>query len=349
MKGKHTNNKDGSADGMAALSRHMEEQSVNLDEFLSEEEWRQFLQQHPSASNNEQENEYHQVYKASLGRTKFKKAFLTGTAAVFILLLILSGLHYMMNTNADTHTTIAAFSYSNNSTHPEQLLLPDKSAVILYPNSTIKYEPDYNTTHRQLQLSGKAVFTVAPKAELPFTVYCGNIATTALGTKFQINGQEINPQVHLYEGRIMVQHIQNSTTKNYPAIGETIAFNMRENKFYKILANNKQPDPIAAAPQTPAKREPLLNKEDDSNNNDTFHRPSRTYLNFSNKKLSSVFDYLAQQYHVEIHYPTELAAETNVMFSIDASQPVNRILENICQTTGMTLKQNSENFFTISK
>lgn len=221
--------------------------------------------------------------------------------------------------------------------------------ILLYPNSEIQYQPDYNTTHRQLLLSGKAVFTVAAKADLPFTVYCGNIATTALGTKFQVNGEETNPQVHLYEGKIRVQHIQDSTTKSYPAIGETIAFNTRENKFYKVLSINSQPDPIAAAPGTKTKPAPLAGKENITGNDDTFHTPSRTYLNFSNKKLSSVFDYLAQQYHVQIHYPTALAAATNVMFSIDASQPVDRILENICQTTGMTLKQNSDNIFTISK
>ncbi|RXK83101.1 FecR family protein [Filimonas effusa] len=351
MKDKHPNNKENTPEGMEALSRHLKEQSMNLDDFLSEEEWQKFLQQRPSAHHNEEEEtSYHQVYRASLGRTKRKKAIISGSAAIAILVIIISSLYYMSGNHNSPVTQIAAFTYKNISANPEQLSLPDRSVIFLYPGSEIKYQPDYNSSHRQVSLSGKAVFTVAPKAGLPFTVYCQSIATTALGTKFQVDGQTTDPRVHLYEGKIVIRRIQDSTIKRYPVIGETIAFIEKENKFYTVTS--KAPQTLANIPGRQANNTGIAGRNKspgDNEDNAIYRKPVRNYLNFSNKKLSTVFDYLARQYKVEIHYPTELAEATNVMFSIDASQPIDRILDNICQTTGMTLKQSGDKVFTISK
>lgn len=89
--------------------------------------------------------------------------------------------------------------------------LPDGSMVILNSNSTVSWNADFNTTSRDIHLTGDAFFKVAKDPRKPFTVVTGNIATTALGTEFYVHGRKAvdsNVEVDLLEGKVQV------TTKN---------------------------------------------------------------------------------------------------------------------------------------
>lgn len=65
-------------------------------------------------------------------------------------------------------------------------LLPDGSEITLNANSRLEYHPDF-LQHRQIRLYGEALFTVARDKAHPFTVNTSDsLATTVLGTKFNI-------------------------------------------------------------------------------------------------------------------------------------------------------------------
>jgi hypothetical protein len=94
---------------------------------------------------------------------------------------------------------------ANNSTHILSLTLPDKSVVLLSPGSTINYYTSFEPGRRNIHLSGMALFQVAGDVARPFTVYAGDICTTALGTRFMMSTLVAGKvQVRLLEGKVVV-------------------------------------------------------------------------------------------------------------------------------------------------
>src|SRR5699024_6685187 len=65
-------------------------------------------------------------------------------------------------------------------------VLPDGSKVILNSNSSISYTDGFAKDKRELTLQGEGFFQVTKDPARPFTVHTGNIATTALGTSFNV-------------------------------------------------------------------------------------------------------------------------------------------------------------------
>jgi ferric-dicitrate binding protein FerR (iron transport regulator) len=94
----------------------------------------------------------------------------------------------------------------NESPRELSLSLPDGSTVVLSPGSTVSYYPAFEPGHRNIYLTGKALFDVKAEAERPFTVYAGDVNTTVLGTRFIVDAlarEKVN--VHLLEGKVVVR------------------------------------------------------------------------------------------------------------------------------------------------
>jgi transmembrane sensor len=86
---------------------------------------------------------------------------------------------------------------SNDGVNIKQVMLPDGSAVTLYPHASIRYPSAYNIKERNIILTGKAVFAVAKDKHRPFTVYARQLATTALGTQFLVDASFRRSIYHL--------------------------------------------------------------------------------------------------------------------------------------------------------
>lgn len=67
-----------------------------------------------------------------------------------------------------------------------ELNLPDGTEVILNAGSVVSYYNDYNTTNRNVSLTGEAYFKVAPNENIPFIVDAGSVSIKALGTEFNV-------------------------------------------------------------------------------------------------------------------------------------------------------------------
>lgn len=95
---------------------------------------------------------------------------------------------------------------ANTSDRDLPLSLSDGSTVLLSPHSAIQYYPAFELNHRNIFLTGKAIFTVTADAGRPFTVFAGSVRTTALGTRFMVSNLDPgNIQVRLLEGKVVVQ------------------------------------------------------------------------------------------------------------------------------------------------
>lgn len=92
---------------------------------------------------------------------------------------------------------------------PRKMTLNDGSVVELAANSSIELAQPFAGDKRNIRLKGEATFYVAQEADRPFTVYAGDVATTALGTVFKVttNAAGDGGRVQLLEGKVMVKRL----------------------------------------------------------------------------------------------------------------------------------------------
>lgn len=337
---------------IADLARYLKENSLTIDEYLSEEEWNKFLESKEKApAENPAEENYEPVYNATLRKSKIKKKIYTGVKLAAFLAVCVSA-WFLLDVNRyfsrSSEAARIVYEHKNISGFDEKITLPDGSEIMLHNGSKIHYHEGFNTDKRELHLAGSAVFSVTKNDQAPFTVYCSTIATTAIGTLFRVDGWGENPTVHLYEGKVVVKGIRDTTVRSYLFPGETVAYLAAENVFKPVIDTKTPPQPkekttvaTAKAPQQEEEASAPVETVDQANN--------RSYLNFQNKKLSTIFDYLADRYNVEIRYPTDIALSTNVLLSVDAGQPIDKILENICRSSGLIANKLDDRTYMISK
>lgn len=75
------------------------------------------------------------------------------------------------------------------------LSLPDGSTVYLNAASVLEIPEKFQGATREVKLTGEAFFEIAKNPDRPFIVRSGNIATTVLGTSFNIRAYPDEPTV----------------------------------------------------------------------------------------------------------------------------------------------------------
>jgi len=88
-----------------------------------------------------------------------------------------------------------------------QVTLPDSSRVWLNAASSLRYAKAF-ARHRELYLVGEGYFDVAEDIAHPFTVHSGSLATTVLGTSFDVRsfGTELSTTVTVIRGKVQVDN-----------------------------------------------------------------------------------------------------------------------------------------------
>lgn len=131
-------------------------------------------------------------------------------AVSVIVLLSTAGLFTRYFTSAEPveDKEITYFKKSTPRGVKSTVMLPDGSKVKLNAESELQYNEDYDMGERTVFLKGEAFFEVAENKEKPFTVYSGDISTTALGTSFNIKAYPAGKSVEVYlvTGKVKVEH-----------------------------------------------------------------------------------------------------------------------------------------------
>jgi len=92
------------------------------------------------------------------------------------------------------------------------VFLHDGSEVILNSGSKIEYDKYFTSDKREIHLTGEAYFIVEKDPARPFVVKTKNLATTALGTEFNVRAYENEKtSVTLAEGKVKVVAESEST------------------------------------------------------------------------------------------------------------------------------------------
>lgn len=175
--------------------------------------------------------------------------------------------------------------HQNNSGNKQKIQLPDGSTVLLAPSASLKFKPEFDTTKRELFLEGEAFFDVAKDKTRPFTVYTGNLSTTALGTSFRITTRAATIRVQLLTGKVVVR----ATKKSLPGW---------KNDVYLLPGQQMNYDAASSLVNISGKEE---NRKTEISINPPVHAPAEK-MEFDNTPLEQVFDQLSKHHKVSITY-----------------------------------------------
>ncbi|MBS0028084.1 FecR family protein [Chitinophaga sp. 22321] len=214
---------------------------------------------------------------------------------------------------------------ANNTRKTMPLRLKDGSVVELSPGSRIKYQEPFANANRHIYLSGEALFKVAPDKEKPFTVYTGNLGTTALGTVFKItawSGKKGAVRVQLISGKVMVQpdsiwrHNGGKTTYLLP--GQDLSFDPV--KMMAVVSRQNK------AVNTASQKVPV--------------KPENEIFTFSNEPLANIFRLMAKKYNITIQYQENTLTDMSFTGVFDNSkESLSDFLNTIGTLNNLTIKQ----------
>lgn len=193
----------------------------------------------------------------------------------------------------------------------KKVILPDSSVVLLNANSTLRYHPDF-VGHRQLHLSGEALFTVTHDDQHPFTVYTtDSLATMVLGTQFNISSydQGEDVQITVVSGKVQVS--KPGSTLDILTKAQAIHYN-KAGKDYTILN------------AVPAESLTAWTKGE---------------WDYENVRFNDLAVLLQNQYNVILSTRLDQRQlQTNVSVNFNKQQSAREIVEVFCSLTGHRLR-----------
>src|SRR5690606_15864366 len=215
-----------------------------------------------------------------------------------------------------------------------EIQLPDNSKVKLFASSSIRYPEQFSQDKREIQLEGKAYFTVAADKQRPFSVYAKGTKTTALGTSFTIDTrrQADKISVQLHTGKIVIA--STAAIPDFKSVylshrGETLIFDPN-----KLIIEHQRPQPVreAKTPVTPAPA------SDDA------------LLKFDNVPLSAGFQALGKAYQTRITIADPAITHILCRASLDTdTQTFRDVLTVVCLTNDLQFIAEQDGSFTIDK
>ena len=228
----------------------------------------------------------------------------------------------------------------NTSGETRQLFLEDGTLVLLSNNSELVFQQPFAGKSRDVTLFGKAEFQVAKDKAKPFSVYSGEIMTTALGTRFSVADIQgaTSITVTLYEGAVVVRPVDSVKTRlkqdYYLSPGQQLVFNRKSSAV--VL-----------------KKFPLLSKGNEEKegsgydlplDNPTIPQGGGSWYMFNNQSLAKVFDQLQDMYNVEIDYSAEEVRNKYFIGKFNRTDSLERILRQIATLNNLEVVKESGKF-----
>ncbi|MDR6341402.1 ferric-dicitrate binding protein FerR (iron transport regulator) [Filimonas zeae] len=200
-----------------------------------------------------------------------------------------------------------------------QLRLQEDAVAQLQPGAVIRFQRQADESVREVHMCGNIRYKVAGNRLRAFTVYAGNVATTVLGTEFNVKEDSMSITVTLYEGKVMVKPVTPTGEWQQPVYlkpGQSLVFN-KSSSIAKLL-------------KTPADkvnhRQQLM--EEDTIDLSPVNITGSGY-SFRNQPLKDVFATLEQLYSVQIDYKGADLKNVYFIGSFEKTDSIETILNNI--------------------
>ena len=311
----------------------LEAEPYLLDELLRQEEWEADTPDEVREDVHLKDAIWQRVASNTRGLLVSSRFLRPVAVAAGVLLIIVLGFYFNRSEKA-THsgkTAIASLSDSihieeNHSGHIRELSLEDGSVITLYPGSSVRYALNFKENRSIRLLTGKAAFDVAKDPRHPFTVFSGNIATTALGTRFIVDQAGGRVNVRLYEGKVVVKHTdtQVKLQPTYLTPGEQCIVNAARNGVIIASLNNEQfSDVVKELRGAGDKATPVA---------------AGNKLKFYNVPLNEAFDLLEQLYNKRIIYTGTGVERMYFTGNFAAHDSLIRILSILTSVNGLMVK-----------
>lgn len=251
------------SDERAAVSAWFDAHPEELDRYLDDDAWLAFdaqqavqphlanqMLQHIEAHISQPEATIKPISPANYSRW---------AVAAGIILAVSAGLFFLLrgqqNNNPDatmlakSSAPAAVYDTVRNTKGDVKIVtLSDGSIVSLSPQSQIIFHKNFVQPHRDIHLTGEAIFKVAKDKTRPFTVYSGTLSTTALGTRFKVTAfTTAEIKVMLYTGKVVIK--QQSPAQHMPNVyltpGMQLAWRLKDNRpevsNFTDMAENPSP------------------------------------------------------------------------------------------------------------
>lgn len=276
-------------------------------------------------------------------------------AAILILAIGTSVFYFTQKPVTPPATIVQAHddfkTITNNNSTNQLVHLSDGSDVELLPNATITYKDGFEATSRDIVLEGEAVFSVAKDKSRPFTVYSGNISTTALGTKFRVThwGDGAKTQVHLYEGKVVVKSTNAKNKKETQLLpGDLLSYS---NNIINVTKNQTE----LATKTTKERKEAEVDVENTKkvdevksiNKNATGAAVIPQWYRFDKESLANVFDQLAALYNVKIEYNAEVLQNKYFIGKFEQNKTIDKILKTIAELNHLQVEKIDDDHYKI--
>ncbi|GAB3354322.1 hypothetical protein GCM10027566_15410 [Arachidicoccus ginsenosidivorans] len=281
---------------------------------------------------------YAGVYQNKKVRSR-RVLWISGMAAASILLFLLVFKREKgLPDSATVHNmAIAKITKTNTSTGIEHWILPDSSLVDAKSGASITYLPEFSNRKREIFLKGEAVFTAHHDSSRSFVVVCGEVATTALGTRFNVKEELDKVTVVLYDGKVMVRSNNREGDKNnycYLSPGMSTSYYKKQHKF--ITTSNFV-------------NKRLTTKDKNLNKNLSLGVSQSQIVTLDNVTMQEALDKLALQYNVEIQYSPADIQHMNIIAKIPKTQSIKHILQNISRANGLDMIELDDSTYLIEK
>ncbi|EOR96399.1 anti-FecI sigma factor, FecR [Arcticibacter svalbardensis MN12-7] len=215
-------------------------------------------------------------------------------------------------------TSIKILNVKNTGSINYSLLLGDKSEVILEPGATLSYPEKFNSTKREMALTGKAFFKVRHEKLRAFIVKSTDLSIVVLGTSFWVDAssKSMKTTVKVKTGKVGVQHRTQGTLYLLP--GETAIYSKKSGKLNKI--SPKHTDPLTI----------------------DFH--PTTALSFNGTPIKNVFEELSINYKVNIKLDPGI--DTTLKVSLNTrGKSISTILKEITNQHPITYKMTTKSIY----
>jgi|SRR6218665_70727 len=322
--------------------KYLQENPGEWDNYLPQEEFMQ-IDSHGQTGNDLRDRLFHNV-KATAFQGKVSRLYIRrAVAAAAVIVILISGYWFISTStgNSRTETPVARVEPAANKAHwahmnttnmPEQLVLPDSSVILLAASSTVSYDGIFGgDDQRAIHLSGEARFDVKKDPRRPFTVYSGNISTTALGTSFNVKAyEEANIiTVHLITGKVVVKAADTAARKlkedMFLKPGETLFYN--KSTWQASIRKPGNEKTIAGA-----KRDLLM----------PVQKPE--WYMFDNQPVAEVLDQLSYYYGIRIVYRNQDLNNKYLTAKFQATDSLSKILKDIALLNQLSIAQTSDSY-----
>lgn len=281
-----------------------------------------------SIMNNIQLAEYEQQQAAAVRRMRFIKIAVAALVVVSGTLVLYNSLSTKPATTvagkpivAQQPVVVNMVIRKNTKPGEDTLTLPDNSVVLLTPGSSIRYLEHFESHARNIQLQGRALFEVTHDSTKPFTVTANGFATTALGTRFIVDGTKPVVSIRLLKGRVVVNATRDAgmaLQKVYLTPGQELRINTATKHFDRITPGSKPPP----------------NKITDSDNG--------MALSFEKTSLAVVFERLSKYYKTPILYDKAEVQGLSFTGDFSPTDELDLALKVICNMNHLSFKKESD-------